>query len=283
MDIHPGATFSSPVDTRDVLIQKTNIGVIPDEVDIDTSMLNYVYQRKIGACTACSIIKICEYLWWKKTGVYQEFSVRFTYNIIKKYIDLNLTEGSCLRSGLKAVQKYGLMLEKDCPTDFNMTHSDFLGLNITSDMLAKASKWHMGAYYSIPVDKSLIHYALWRFGPLYARVETSDQWWTGTDGVVSWAEDKILPIRQGITASGHGVGIIKSISPTYVEWFINSWSKLWGHNGDGYYNWDTYKPTEVWAITFDTIPTATVDNSPMVSDSTWRKFMDYLREWKVIK
>lgn len=270
----------SVADSRDFSATIYPTGIIEDEIytNID-DVVKYVYQKQIGACTACALVKIIEYLFYKKTGVYTQLSVRFLYNITKQYIDCNTNEGSSLRNALKASQKYGVMTEQDCPSNFDTTHSEFISLVITQDMLLKASKYKIGAYYSIPVESSIIHYALKRFGTLYARFEVGDTWYKPT-----WNKSDILPLKQSSNIiSGHAVGIFKSNIVTKTQWLFNSWSRLWADNGNGYYVYDDYKPTELWAVTLDPIPEIKVDSSKTIEDKTWRKFLDILRLVKVIK
>lgn len=275
-------TFPSPYDGRDKVLSVTPL-IVPDRIRTEfRKVIKYIYQRKIGICVACSVTKAAEYLWYIKTGTYVEFSVRFTYNVIKKIFDLNLDEGSCIRNGMKAAQKIGFVRESDCPTDTTMSHADFLKLDLTNDLLEKAKEFRTGAYYSIPTDKTLVHYAMNKYGPLVARFEVGPSWYS-YEGTVTWDKSKILPLMPSSKIdSGHGVDLIESSIPIDDEqWLANSWSHQWGDNGDGNYIWDKYRPTEVWAMSFDPI----VDDKPStdtrtVSDSVWRSLMDLFRKLK---
>lgn len=251
----------------------------PDKYSVDMSKIGVFYQSKLGICTAAALVcSIIEYLYWKKTGKFVQLSVAFLYIVTKTKIDQNIIEGSSLRSALKAAYKYGVCTEATFPTDVEMSHGEFISQKIPDAAWTEALNYTIGGYVSIPVDQSLIAAAMYKYGPLYARFEVSSTWFTP-----SWMEKDISPLKAGKPVlSGHATAIWSYDLSTDDEgmWLRNTWGSTWFRNGDGYFNFRDYKPTEVWAVTLDSVQH--LSDTPAVLDSIGKKILDILRKIGVI-
>lgn len=249
----------------------------PISHEIDVSKIRSFYQGEIGICTGAALtVAIMEYLYWKKTGKYTKLSVAFLYMVTKLKIDVNFQEGSSLRSALKAAYKYGVCTEQTFPTDINMTHDQFLKQIIPKEAWTEALNYTIGGYISIPVDESLIAAAIWKYGPLYARMEVGDTWFTP-----SWLEKDISPLtRAKKIISGHAIALTAYdlSKPEKAMWLKNSWGEDWFRKGSGLFNFRDYKPTEVWAVTLDSTMHMAENPQPLLLSDIHRKVLDLLRK-----
>jgi hypothetical protein len=257
--------------------------------DTHIDMLNVEYQRKVGACTA-SLKSYVEYLYYRKTGKYVRLSMAFLYVVTKLYIDQNLTEGSSLRSALKAAQKYGVATEDSFPTDFTKSHAEFLMQPIPKGAWDSALEYRIGGYVSIPVERSCMAAAIDKYGLLYARYEVGSEWYTAKDGRVSWRKEDVLPLRAPKSViSGHAI-ILSGYDLTSEKAAIrgrNTWSDQWADRGNFLAYHEDYPITEAWAVTLDSVmpfvAPAVPGEQKVVDEKTWRGILAILRKFNIIK
>ena len=275
----------SPYDSRDLKINEDSLFVdIPDEYEEPTDYIDRVHQKKIGCCTMASLTKLLEELEYKKTGIYTPLSVRFSYTVLKRYIDLNVLEGSSMRNALKAMQKIGTVPESMYPSDFSLTHDEFIAGEISDELLREAKNHRIGAYFQGINDKSLIPRYIKKYGMIYARFECGLSWYSDIDGNVTWIPDLIMPLRQpNPVVSGHAVLLKKyNLNDRWQTWVFNSWGRAWGKGGDAFYYPDDFGPTEVWIVTLDPVPEITgvsIKKEVLIESDQkgWRKFFDLIR------
>lgn len=271
----------SPLDIRDR--EDSNLTYafpFPTKYSTDISVIvpnNVKNQRQLGVCTA-SLTYYIEYLYWKKTGVYVKLSMAFLYLITKRYIDGNITEGSALRSALKAAQKYGVCTEATFPSNFDQPYQTFIAQEIPKEAMYEAMNYKIGEYTSIPIEPSLLAGAIYKYGMLYARVVIGYEWWSP-----SWAQsdiDPIKPPKQPI--GGHAVNLFgyDDSGLKSKNYGINTWTKQWDNEGTFSIVYEDYKPnlTEAWAVTLDPVLPPKVDNSPTILESVWRRFIQILKD-----
>lgn len=248
--------------------------VYPQKYDVDMKNIAPFYQGKIGVCTAAALVcAIIEQLYREKNKKHIRLSVAFLYIVTKKIIDKNNSEGSSLRSALKAAYKFGVCTEETFPTDVELSHAEFLAQTIPEKAWTEALNYTIGGYISVPLDESLMAAHMYKYGPLYARFEVSHTWFTP-----SWLEKDISPLISGKPIlSGHAVALVGydlSIDKKGM-WLRNSWGPTWFRNGDGFFNYRDYKPTEVWAVSLDSTM-GMQEQSSFLSD-IHRGFLNVLR------
>lgn len=271
----------SKKDKRDIRDPKLALAYpYPEKYSVDMSKIDVFYQSKIGICTgAALVVAIMEYLYLQKTGKYVKLSVAFLYIVTKLYIEKNFNEGAALRSALKAAFKYGVCKESVFPTNVEVTHAQFLSQTISAKAWTDALNYTIGGYVAIPVEESLIAAAMYKYGPLYARMDVGPEWYTP-----SWNEKDISPLKKPrVIISGHAVALTSydlSIEEKPI-WLRNSWSDRWFKKGNGMFNFRDYKPTEVWAVTLDSVMHLQ-EPGRIVSDSVWRRLLDIFRSIKQI-
>jgi len=68
----------------------------------------------------------------------------------------------------------------------------------------------------------------------------------------------IEPLRSPkIAISGHAINETKYDGGSFR--IANSWGKEWADNGTAYHNLSDYRPTEAWAVWFNTVPPVIVE------------------------
>lgn len=276
LDLAFGA-HPSPKDSRDhkdknILAQDSPY---PQSFNVDMTAIEVFHQHQLGVCTAAAlVVGIIEYLYWKKTGKYVKLSVAFLYCVTKIYIDKNTQEGSSLRSALKAAYKYGVATEATFPSDMSLEHQAFIFQVIPKTAWDEALNYTIGGYMSVPVDESFIAAHIYKHGPVYARFDVGERWFTP-----SWLEKDLSPLSASkTTISGHAVAITGyDLKPDEKPmWLRNSWGPTWFRGGNGLFNFRDYKPTEVWAVSLDS--TMGLDESPKYLDSITIKVLNLLRK-----
>jgi len=279
----------SKIDRRDATDAEVTLAYpYPLSSDTHIDMLHVEYQRKVGACTA-SLKSYVEYLYYVKTGRYVRLSMAFLYIVTKLYIDQNGNEGSSLRSALKAAQRYGVCTEEAFPSDFTLTHAQFLAQAMPARAWTEALNYRIGGYLSIPVERSLLAAALDKYGLLYARYEVGQEWYTAKDGRVSWRKEDVLPLRSPKSVlSGHAI-ILSGYDLSSERAGIkgrNTWSDQWADRGNFLAYHEDYPITEAWAVTLDSVMPLMAPpkpGEPTVSEATWRGLLALLRKFNIIK
>lgn len=275
-DISTGA-YESKKDKRDY--QDPDIAFsypYPIQARTDIDRLFVEYQRKVGACTA-SLKTYIEWLYYKKTGTYVRLSMAFLYIVTKRFIDKNKGEGSSLRSALKAATKYGVCTEETFPSNFALTHAEFVDQEIPQSAFTEALNYTIGGYINIPIERSLMCAAIDKYGLLYVRFDIDSHWW-----LPSWSAKDILPLKAPLKGMGTGHAVLlNGYDLSDVKEKIegrNTWSVTWADKGNFYTFLTEYQPTEAWAVTLDSQSHLQVDNSPTVPEKVWRRVLQVLRE-----
>ena len=198
------------------------------------------HQHKIPACGshAGQIIKQIlenfrgspEYL-WKKIKLIDGFAP---------------SEGTDMLSILKTLNKKGI-----CSIDLMPNNSDTETLEqytdsstITEEMNIDALKHRVGAYaFSWNPTFEELKQAIYDHKAVIMLLRIGKEWWTRTDGVSSWAEKDILPLRT-TEQIGSGHFVVAFAYGTDTIFFVNEWGNTWGMNGLGYFKQD-YMPRVV--------------------------------------
>lgn len=224
------------------------VSALPSEYFVDISSLKSRMQHYIGKCVGEGNAKRVDNI----------FGITSSDDFIyfgAKSVDGNLTEGTSIRSALKFMQKNGVCLFDtwSVPVTDKTTYADYIKNDIPQYAKDEAVKYKIGQYFNIPIDETLIKAALVKYGMLVVRMEVGQEWYTP-----SWASKDILPLKAPKQViSGHCVVIYGySTDENGTKFYIsNSWSTLWADNGNGYFYFKDYKPTEVWAVTLNPVPT----------------------------
>ena len=275
------ATHASPVDHRDHKDVTLGASPYPAKYIHDISKLEMRMQYNIGKCTGAGDAKRVDDL-QNITS-----SDDFIYLATKKLIDLNETEGSSIRSVLQLLQTKGACLQStwSVPVTQSMTYDQYILNYPPTNAFTEALNHKIGQYISIPINVELIKAAIYKYGMLVVRMEVGQEWWTDTQGNTTWNSIDILPLRAPKqVVSGHCI-VIYGYDTTLVPgktviYMSNSWSTGWANQGNGYFYFEDYQPTEAWAVTMDPVP---APNVPQISNDTFLKLIQLLHNLGVYK
>lgn len=200
-------------------------GVLPVIGKIDYSDQPVLNQGQKGICTAIALCQMIE----KMYGI--RLSYAFLYKVGKRVYDQNKKEGSWLRTMLKTANNYGLPRYELAPYDINQSHADFMNEPDYSPEVYKDALEHtLGGYASVPVmDKyTLAEYINKTPYGLYTRVVVGSNWYSDTQGNITWDKAKINPLRPLENAvSGHA---ILKLGYDYTNGMVTRDRNTWGEN-----------------------------------------------------
>ena len=242
--IHIGGAHSSDKSYRDVVHMTDLATLYPASYDADFSKIPVGMQHQIGICTAEAVCSLIEH--FRGDGVV--LSRKFTYLVGKTLIDKNLVEGSSIKSMLHGAYKYGTQPISVVPDNVteNTTYVDFVKFDVTP-YLNTATK--LPGYISVPVDYDSYAAGMVKYKGLAVRYTCGATWYSDSKGN-TWDPKRIFPLLPPKPViSGHAI-VARGYDFTnkHKNTIRNSWSKLWGNNGDGWSYMDDYGPTEAWAI-----------------------------------
>ena len=175
-------------------------------------------QKSVGSCVAHAMSTILEY----HAHYYnKELSTNFIYGIQKELFDRD-GRGMILRDACSIVQKYGDMLEIDCPGNDEVPECHEIASNAFNDTnkVSRAYNYHIKSYYSCnSIDD--IKYALINHGPVLGALEWYKEYKVNDKG--------ILTGNPTTYSGGHAVVIYGYNEDGFI--CQNSWGKMWGKKG----------------------------------------------------
>lgn len=257
-------TFKAQESKKDYRTIKhpTMAGVLPTVGGVHYDTTKDLYnQRKIGKCTAISLIQNAS----KFTG--KKYSSDFQYLLQKKYYDGNWDEGSSILNALKVGVKYGFLpLEQWTYTtenEYDLSYPDYVAkLQSIPDseiqrLLTLCEKPLLG-YTQVDVSNSsnIAQAILDSSNGILCRYATGREWYCKSDGTVSWKPEDIDPITpfepptggHAINASAYDftVNQIFEHPNTWGGSPTPTWQNPWDKNGICTIDWNKYKMTEAW-------------------------------------
>ncbi len=247
--------FSSPRDYRDISLSSVVAPVVfPESYMIDVSLLPIENQRKIGACVGHASAKYKQRLDFVDTGKIIQESPRFIYAICKA-IDGISSEGTFPRLSMKVLFDYGCATTETVPNDTTLDHETYVYNRMINQIPAAAFTDALAnkisGYASVDISMDGIKSAIYQSDGCSALVQVGKEWYTDKNGLVTWDQNRILPIKPpSVIISGHQIYIYgyEMVGEDMKIYFINSWSKDWASAGKGFFLWSEYKNfiTEAW-------------------------------------
>jgi len=229
-------------------------GVFQTEGGQEYGAKDILNQDKEGTCTATSLIQN------RQKANRKEYSDDFQYLLQKKYVDFNDIEGSSIWSALDIGKKIGFLPKElwthTTPGDKKLPYAQYIAkLRAIPDeevnRLIALCVDKIAGYATVNNDPDSIATAINESeAGVLCRFDVDRNWWTNKNGLFSWAEKSISPLRKpNKPISGHAI-IKSNYLFIYQNMFTmpNTWSALWCRNGSADVIWDDYKPTEVWTI-----------------------------------
>ena len=165
-----------------------------------------------------------------------DLSPKYLWKQIKLIDGIPVDQGTDMSFIMKSLYTTGDCHETLCPDVLDSTieiYSD--PSTLTNEM--EDDGYNRGilsyAYINNPTIAQ-IKQAIYTNQAVIALVNCGDGWWTNKDGVDSWNESDILPLRLGNFVDGHFI-VLWGYDEQYI-YFRNSWGDKWGHLGDGWFD-----------------------------------------------
>lgn len=255
-------TIPSPADYRDKLAAQAVYdelsaqlagATLPESFRVDLSALKELLdQNLIPACVSHAWALVMKYWWWKKTGEIVNFSPRFL-DILSSEPWIPFDGGRVPRTVAKVSAKFGCCTTALLPNDTEKKPGEtteqairrYRGATITQAMYDEAAKYKIPGYIRVPDNRPEdFRTAIHQLGLVSGLFAISDAFWKP-----SWAPKDILPLRTPNPSTSNHQMVVVGWEGKF-NWLRNSWSKLWGKDGEGNYDAKDWLPHifEGWAI-----------------------------------
>lgn len=232
----------------------------PPQLNISYPFPHY-NQNSIGVCTAICLADALELMY----GI--PFSTQFIYNVGKKMIDGNISEGSSIKTMLRVVNTYGACpLSLITTDDTTQPYNQYVNAWFTPEQFAEAKKYRInfGTARLDPVgfaeDLANSVYGL------LTRMAVGAEWYTDINGNICYSKSCLDPLRRPTPVTGgHAIKCIgySGLDQNQYRTLRNTWGdkdnilkgnlpafRVWGDNGDIHYTYNTlaHYVTEAWSI-----------------------------------
>ena len=215
---------------------------LPNKLDYTSRMTPVRSQGDEGTCVAfASVVGVKEY---QDTFEYKKdilLSPRFIYALCKKFDGSPDEEGTYPRIAMKMLVKYGVCLETFWP--YLSYQTDQPEKNASKS----ARKYRIKAYARLNGILEMQRNLLIN-GPFLAGVKAFKSWFTDKvkkNGMIP------MPKKLEKMIGGHAICIIGYNDTKKLFKFKNSWSRLWGDKGYGYFPYKYMEEycTDAWSAT----------------------------------
>lgn len=239
--------IESPKDYRDVDLASVTPAfpqTLPDSFFVDISMLPVWMQNKLGACVGHAAGKYEQLEKFKTIKTIIPLSPRFLYAVAKCQDGLQ-EQGTYPRMVAQIMQKTGCATEATVPNDTTLDHETYVYqrqlANFPKAAFDEAAQHKITSYAFPGTTAAGLQNAILNSNGCMLLLRLGKEWWTATNGQISWAAADILPLRPpAVVVSGHEVYLYgyDHVDGRLRLWIFNSWSKAWGQNGVGYFFFD---------------------------------------------
>lgn len=250
----PSLNFkASPADSRDFIVKPRTSPNQPKVLDLSEKCTSVKDQRQIGSCTAFACVGMIEHF-LKSNGVMipddllSELFLYYNTRVLIEDSDPSDDSGAYLRSVLKAMQRYGVCLEKSWPYRDTLSA---LSTRPNQTCYQEGQNYQVVKYASVPTTgKATLRNSLTDMKALLA----SGKSFVG--GVILYSNYSrnvkgVIPLPRGSLVGGHAVLFVGYDDTKQLLKFKNSWGLAWGDRGYGYlpYNYVlSGNVCDVWTI-----------------------------------
>jgi len=194
-------------------------------------------QLSTPACVSHAMAQLMKLWWYLKTGNIVNFSPRFLHAETKN-IWTGPNDGRDPVGVAKIAQSIGCATIATCPNDTTLDNATYMNVPITPAMTAEAAQYKIPGFVSYPnPTQETIRMLITTYGAVSLLFRIGAEFWTGLNGVASWAEADIDPVRAPKNAadvvSGHE--LVGSGYNAALDHFVNSWSNGWAQQGEADY------------------------------------------------
>lgn len=221
-----------------------SVGLLPDKIITDISMLPVLNQGQIGSCVGHAVASVINFNYFKKTGHVPNSSSRWNY-AVGKNIDGNNNEGTSSYSVYAGLKKNGGSATiNTVPDDITLTPLAYTNLVINPVMTFDACKYPIDKEVEITNPTALqLKSLIAEYGVIAIAVTVDEDTWMHQNGHVS--------LKPG-NAGGHEIMLYGyEIIGTDIKFYIrNSWDTTWGDQGNGFFMWSDYEGNIYDAMAF---------------------------------
>ncbi len=177
------------------------------------------------ACASHDVVFALRLAWFRKHGVWVDFSPRFLDTIVKRYDGLNrATDGTYIKMLMQMVVRFGCCTTAMLPNDTSLPILKYRDDSLlTPAVMAEAAKYKMPGYFSVPTDKQSGRATIFLHGAFCMGAEISNEWFANK------GEPLPIPRNQADIAGGHATTPFQWLDATYND-LHNQWGN-WGRNG----------------------------------------------------
>lgn len=253
---YPTGALKNPKDNRDIKYTDLPASAVslPSKHITDISMIPVLDQGALGTCVAHAIATVKMYQEYKETGVAPKFSRRFIYALARTLSPYGADMGLFPRDGAKTLKDNGI-LEPDTIDDNTLPHSVYVAFSPDKAQKEGAMRWGSGYTTIVNGDLTTIKQAIVREGVLTISVAYQGSKWSRKTGKIK-KPDNVEGLHY-ITLYGYE----DTKDGDTILYFRNSWSKDWGDNGNGQFNWSDYKTFSYDAIAFTDVPNDLIEKA----------------------
>lgn len=189
------------------------------------------YQAQQPACGAHSGAEL------KDLALGARFTPQATWGDIKTFDGFAIEDGTDIRSVFKSITKTGVLDFAEMGNHVELSLADYAYSPNAAHRAMMAQKSGMGYGFITDLTFEGLKQFISDHGPTMILMRVNAQFWTAPNGVSSWQEKDILPLRpptaQYPNQSGHFV-VCHSFDENNI-YFVNHWSDGWGRKGHGYF------------------------------------------------
>lgn len=239
----------SPRDVRDHVMTVSPKPSLPSLIDLSALCTTVKDQGEMGSCTAFACVGLMEHV-YRKCGLTipdDLLSERFLYYVTRVNIEkgpANDDSGAYIRDVLKAMNKFGVCLEKCMP--YNMNYSEVP----SRKAYTQALNYQIISYTTIQINSASPSTTLKQLktllssgNPFVGGVICYSNFFDDTNG--------LIPLPKGQMIGGHALLFVGYDDASQVFKFKNSWGTEWGDNGYGYLPYaylTTFNMLDLWTV-----------------------------------
>lgn len=274
--------IESPKDNRDFRLGQIQTPVqfpVSYSTDIDIPVLMQGGQPSCVAHATASAMLLTDN---KESGEKRDYSPRFLYALAKRDDGIPNEPGTYFRQCFKEAQEYGICDNNLFPNDITLEPETYKSASIISqEAFDNAQPRIIKSYVRID-DMSFdgIKQAIYQNGVVLLGIKVGSEMWTATNGIRSWQEQDILPLRTPVNIVGGHAVLAYGYDENYI-YFRNSFSDKWGRGGDGYFS-KNYMPFVYEGWTFVDLSEDVVKNL-LKQRSLLQRLIALWKELKSIK
>lgn len=209
----------------------------PVSYKTDLSAIPVFQQWQLPDCVENAITFLKEYHEYLKTKIVPSLSRRSLAIPTVAADGFPFSEGTNVQNALKVAKAKGICEVQYLVDDHTLDENTFISAVLSPEAIQNAVTHEISNYaFLSDLSANGLKNAIYQNGLVVIGIDVDKNWWTATDGTISWAAADVLPIRpvnDPATKSGHAI-VLYAYDDTYF-YFMNSWSIGWGDNGHGWF------------------------------------------------